>query len=67
MRTVGRVIEKEDGRLIKIIKDRRQVAFEYINRDGKYCTQELSSLDLRKLQQRFYENAAKSSLAHRSS
>jgi hypothetical protein len=55
LRTVGRVIEKEDGRLIKIIKDLRQVAFEYINRDGKTCTQELSSLDLRKLQQRFYE------------
>jgi hypothetical protein len=55
LRTVGRVIEKEDGRLIKIIKDLRQVAFEYINRDGKTCTQELSSLDLRKLQQRLYE------------
>jgi hypothetical protein len=55
LRTVGRVIEKEDGRLIKIVKDLRQVAFEYINRDGKTCTQELSSLDLRKLQQRFYE------------
>jgi hypothetical protein len=55
LRTVGRVIESEDGRLIKIIKDLRQVAFEYVNRDGKTCKQELSSLDLRKVQQRFYE------------
>ncbi|MGH7784901.1 MAG: hypothetical protein ACREO5_13805 [Candidatus Binatia bacterium] len=55
LRTVGRVIESEDGRLIKIIKDMRQVAFEYVNRDGANCKQELSSLDLRKVQQRFYE------------
>jgi hypothetical protein len=55
LRTVGRVIESEDGRLIKIIKDMRQVAFEYVNQDGANCKQELSSLDLRKVQQRFYE------------
>jgi hypothetical protein len=55
LRTVGRVIEGEGGRMIKIVKDRHQVAFEYVNREGKSCKQELSSLDLRKVQQRFYE------------
>ena len=55
LRTVGRVIESEEGRLIKIVKDMRQVAFEYVNQDSKTCKQELSSLDLRKAQQRFHE------------
>ena len=67
LRTVGRVLESEEEALVKIVKDRREVALEYVNRDGKYCKQELSTLDLRKVQQGFYENAARSNLAHRSS
>jgi hypothetical protein len=59
LRTVGRVLESEGGRLVKIVKDRREVALEYVNRDGKYCKQELSSLDLRKVQQASTKNAAK--------
>ena len=55
LRTVGRVLESEGGRLVKIVKDRREVALEYVNGDGKYCKQELSSLDLRKVQQGIYE------------
>lgn len=55
LRTVGRVLESEGGRLVKIVKDRREVALEYVNRDGKYCKQELSTLDLRKVQQGIYE------------
>lgn len=55
LRTIGRLIEGENGRMIRIVKDRRQVAFEYLDADGKACKQELSSLDLRKMQQRFYE------------
>jgi hypothetical protein len=52
---VGKLIEAEEGRLIKIVKDTRQITFEYVNRDGKTCRQEMSSFDLHKLQQRYYE------------
>lgn len=55
LRTVGKLIEAEEGRLIKIVKDTRQITFEYVNRDGKTCRQEMSSFDLHKLQQRYYE------------
>lgn len=56
LRTVGRLIEAEQGRLIRISKDLHRVSFEYVNGGGATCKQDISSMDLYKLQKRYYEN-----------
>ena len=56
LRTVGRLIEAEQGRMIRISKDVHRVSFEYVNGEGATCKQDISSMDLYKLQKRYYEN-----------
>jgi hypothetical protein len=55
LRTVGRLIDGENGRLIRFMKDRRRIVFDYEKNDGTRCNQEGTSMELYKLQQKYYE------------
>jgi hypothetical protein len=55
LRTVGRLIDGENGRLIRFMKDRRRIVFDYEQNDGARCNQEATSMELYKLQQKYYE------------
>jgi hypothetical protein len=54
LRTIGRIIDAEEGRLIKIFRDQRRVAFEYVTRGGETKKVDLSRAELIKIQQSYY-------------
>jgi len=60
LRTVGRLVDGRDGRLVKISKDTRRIVFEYTGADGKLCNEIMTNLDLYKLQKSFYQNRSDS-------
>jgi hypothetical protein len=62
LRTVGRLIDGENGRLIRILKDQRRVSFEYEKSDDTRCNQEVTSMELYKLQQKYYELRGKKTM-----
>ena len=62
LRTIGRLIDGREGRLVKISKDAGRLVFDYIGPDGKSCTEIMTNVGLYKLQKTFYENAAPRSL-----
>lgn len=53
LRTIGKVIDAQNGRVLRIFKDLHQIIFEYQNADGKACKEELSNTELYQLQQRY--------------
>ena len=55
LRTIGRLVDGREGRLVKISKDARRIVFEYTGPDGKSCNEIMTNLDLHKLQKSFYE------------
>ena len=55
LRTIGRLVDGREGRLVKISKDARRMVFDYSGPDGKSCTEIRTNLDLYKLQKSFYE------------
>lgn len=55
LRTVGRIIDSDEGKLIKVFKDLRRIAFEYVDKKGATHKAELTHAELYKLQQRFYD------------
>ena len=55
LRTIGRVIDAEEGRLIKVFRDQRGIAFEYVDKGGATHKAEMTHSELYKLQQRFYD------------
>lgn len=55
LRTIGRLVDGLEGRLVKISKDTRRIVFEYTGRDGKTCNELMTNVDLYKLQKSFYE------------
>jgi hypothetical protein len=55
LRTVGRLVDAENAQLIRIVKDQRRISFEYEKSDGTRCNQEVTSMDLYKLQQQYYD------------
>ncbi|HEX9453439.1 MAG TPA: hypothetical protein VGA27_03740 [Candidatus Binatia bacterium] len=55
LRTIGRLIDGQGHRLVKIYKDSRRVTFEYVDSEGKTCNEMVNQLDLHKLQKAFYE------------
>jgi hypothetical protein len=61
LRTIGRVIDAADGRLVRILKDQRRVVFEYIERGGGTKKTELSRTELIKVQQSYYHGREGSS------
>jgi hypothetical protein len=54
LRTIGRIVDAEEGRLEKIFKDQRRVTFEYIGRDGGAKKVQLTRDELYKIQQSYY-------------
>jgi hypothetical protein len=55
LRTIGRLIDGQGHRLVKIYKDTRRVTFEYVDAEGKSCNEMVTQLELHKLQKAFYE------------
>lgn len=54
LRTIGRILDAEEGRLVKIFRDQRRVAFEYIARGGGTKKVEMTRAELIKIQQNYY-------------
>ena len=52
LRTIGKVIDAQNGRVVRIFKDLHKIIFEYQNADGNARKQELSNTELYQLQQR---------------
>jgi hypothetical protein len=55
LRTIGRLVDGQEGQLVKVYKDARRVVFEYTDHDGKSCNEIITNADLYKLQKSFYE------------
>jgi hypothetical protein len=55
LRTIGRLVDGQEGQLVKIYKDARRIVFEYTDHDGKPRNEIMSNADLYKLQRGFYE------------
>jgi len=60
LRTIGRLIDGREGRLVKISKDAGRLVFDYIGPDGKSCTEIMTNVGLYKLQKTFYEKRSAS-------
>ena len=55
LRTIGRIIDAEDGQLKKIFKDQRRVVFEYIAKGGATRKVGMTLTELYKAQQSYYQ------------
>ena len=55
LRTIGRRVDDQKGRLVKVYKDARRMVFEYTGHDGKSCNEIITNADLHKLQKSVYE------------
>jgi hypothetical protein len=55
LRTVGRIIDAEEGRLIKVFRDLNRIAFEAVNKEGATRKAEMTHAELYKLQQQYYK------------
>ncbi|MGH7854675.1 MAG: hypothetical protein ACREP3_14610 [Candidatus Binatia bacterium] len=54
LRTIGRILDAEEGRLVKIFRDQRRVEFEYIARGGGTKKVKMTRAELIKIQQNYY-------------
>ena len=54
LRTIGRLIDGQDGQLIRLCRDARGVTYEFWDRDGKSHEEKLGNLELYRLQKSFY-------------
>ena len=59
LRTIGRIIDADKGRLTRIFKDQRRVLFDYV-RSGEDHKVEMSLIDLYKVQQSYYQGRSAS-------
>jgi hypothetical protein len=55
LRTVGRIIETDEGRLIGVLRDLNRIAFEYMDKEGATRKAEMTHAELYKLQQQDYQ------------
>ena len=53
LRTIGKVVDSHNGRLVRIFKDLHRIAFEYQDTGGGSRAEELSNTELYQLQQRY--------------
>ncbi|HEX2933661.1 MAG TPA: hypothetical protein VHV54_28300 [Candidatus Binatia bacterium] len=53
LRTIGKVIDAHNGRIVRVFKDLHQVVYEYQDGDGKARKEELNNTELYQLQQRY--------------
>ena len=61
LRTIGRILDAEEGRLVKILRDQRRVTFEYIVKGGDTKKVEMTRAELVKMQQNYYHGREGSS------
>lgn len=54
LRTIGRLIDADEGRLIRIFKDQRRIAFDYADKNGASRKVEMTRSELFKVQQSYY-------------
>ena len=55
LRTIGRIIDADEGRLINIFKDQRRIALEYVKKSGATRKAEMTLLDLYKIQKDYHQ------------
>jgi hypothetical protein len=55
LRTIGRIIDADEGRLTRIFKDQRRVIFDYVVRAGEARKVEMTLTELYKVQQTYYQ------------
>ena len=60
LRTIGRIIDADGGRLTRIFKDSRRVLFDYVVSGGETRKVEMTATDLYKVQQSFYQTRSAS-------
>jgi hypothetical protein len=53
LRTIGKVIDGENGKIVRIFKDMHHISFEYLDADGKSHQQELDNTELYRLQRSY--------------
>jgi len=53
LRTIGKVIDGHNGRVIRVFKDLHQIVFEYQDGNGQSHKEELNNTELYQLQQRY--------------
>jgi hypothetical protein len=53
LRTIGKVIDAQNGRIVRIFKDLHQIMFEYQDAQGSSRKEEMSNTELYQLQQRY--------------
>ena len=56
LRTIGRLIDANDGHLISLVRNQNRVIVKYRDKDDLPQKEELKHFQLYKLQQRFYKN-----------
>ena len=59
---IGKVIDAQNGRVVRIFKDLHHVVFEYQNADGQTLKEQLDNTQLYQLQQRYAAGRADSDL-----
>jgi hypothetical protein len=55
LRTIGRIVDAEEGQLTRIFKDQRRVVFEFVAKDGATRKVEMTLTELYKAQQSYYQ------------
>jgi hypothetical protein len=60
LRTIGRIIDADGGRLNRVFKDSRRVLFDYVVSGGETRKVEMTATDLYKVQQSFYQTRSAS-------
>ncbi len=55
LRTIGRMIDEEKGRLVRIVKEQRRITVDYEAGDGTGRSHQMTTLELFKLQKKYYE------------
>jgi hypothetical protein len=53
LRTIGKVIDGHNGRVIRVFKDLHQIVFEYLDGNGQSRKEELNNTELYQLQQSY--------------
>jgi len=54
LRTFGRIVDSNGGKLIKVCKNKNIIKFQYRDANGDAHTEELSHLELYRIQQQYY-------------
>lgn len=55
LRTIGRIVDAEDGQLARILKDQRRVIFEFIAKGGATRKVEMTLAELYQTQRSYYQ------------